>query len=241
MHTLLKTTACLLALSLTSLALHAEEPTPSAAQAAAKPSAETQPEERTPARRNHDRNGGPATAQGDPQKSREMRALFEQVMIARLSQELELDDAQTILLVRRIGEVKEKAAQIRKERSRALREIQERTASDRNSSEIAPALQKLMQADQELARLRLEAYEKAAEGLHDWQRARLYIFLQEFDSEMRRLIERARSRAHGDAGEHTDLAPLPDHAEPGPGRNRTDRPPRHRTEPPTPPATPPTE
>lgn len=238
MHSIANTLCFTLAIAALALPATANELPPPAAETLAPPPAESQPDTRGPARRNHERGTNPSTY-GDSQKSREMRALFEQVMIARLSHELELDDAQTILLVRRIGEVKEKAAQIRKERAKALRDLQELLTNDRDNRDIAPTLNAIMQADEELIRLRREAYDKAAEGLSDWQRARLYTFLQEFDSEMRRLIERARSRAHNDP-DTRDESPTPQ-PETNPGRNRADRterpdrPPRNRPNADTPP------
>src|SRR5690606_38144583 len=53
----------------------------------------------------------------------ETRKLLEQVMIARLSKELSLDDEQTVLLVRRFAEQKQEVVSLNRERQVRMREL----------------------------------------------------------------------------------------------------------------------
>ncbi len=152
---------------------------------------------------------------------------MEHVMMARLSKELDLDDEQTVLMVRRLADVKEQTEKAKRKRMRLMREIHETASEDRNDPGIGAKLDSLIATDRELIEARFEAFEKASEGLDDWQRARLYVFVQEFDSDMRRLVSRARDRylegrgGHGrDKADDSGRPPLRD-------RDNSDRPPRN--------------
>jgi vacuolar-type H+-ATPase subunit I/STV1 len=143
------------------------------------------------------------------------KELLEQIMMARVTQEVGLNDEQTVLLLRRFNATRERMAQLRKERAAAIKELRELVNKDKENTEVEAKLQALMNIDERLASTRREAYDQVSAGLTPWQRAKLYIFTSEFESELRAVVQRARERLQqgrngaGPAAENGDAAPLP--------------------------------
>lgn len=136
---------------------------------------------------------------GAPGKGGERnRELFEQVLVARLSSELKLTDEQTVLMVRRYFDFKEENRRLRRDRAellRSLRELVKKTPSD--EAAIDAKLAELMRADDMIASLKRSFYDKLAEGLDAERRAKLYVFLQELEGELKRFAEELRERRPG--------------------------------------------
>jgi hypothetical protein len=129
------------------------------------------------------------------------RELLEQVMTARLSKELALDEQQTVVLVRRFTEFREEMHALRMERGRILRDLRQATRTAQDEEAITENLAALMELDERAARARRELFESASGGYTPWQRARLYIFMTEFEGDMRRMVQRARERHEGGPGD----------------------------------------
>lgn len=144
----------------------------------------------------HKMGFGPMGPMGDLE-SQDARELVETVMLARMSRELELDDEQTVLLVRRIEETKERMAELSKERSEAMKELHASVRDEEAEDVIEEKLERLIGLDAELAEAKLKAFTEVGEGFTVTQRAKLYVFVQEFDSQMRHLVDRARQRHRG--------------------------------------------
>ena len=120
------------------------------------------------------------------------RELLEQVMMARISNELALDDAQTVLLVRRFSELREKVQQLRRQRAKLAGELREAVEKKTDEAAIEEKLGALLELDKAAMALKSEMTARAGEGLTPWQRAKLYLFMEDFDSDMRRLLMRAQ-------------------------------------------------
>jgi hypothetical protein len=129
--------------------------------------------------------------------SQEVQGLVEIVMLARMSRELDLDDEQTILLVRRFEETKEQMTNLTKQRAEALDELRASVRDEEAENVIETKLERLIAVDRDLAEVKLKAFDEVGEGFTVTQRAKLYVFVQEFESEMRRLVDRARKRTRG--------------------------------------------
>jgi len=113
-------------------------------------------------------------------------------MAARLSEELGLNDEQTVLMIRRFSEFKKEMNERKKQRGELLRELKTVLQEGTPDEEIAPRLEGLLRHDQESVEFKRGIYERACEGLSVAQRAKMYVFLNEFETDMRKLIERAR-------------------------------------------------
>jgi len=133
--------------------------------------------------------------EGDAISDAEMRDLVETVLTARLAKTLGLNDEQTVLLVRRLSEYKDKLGTLRKERQAVVKTLKENLKSEKPEAEIQKNLDELMAKDDQIFEFRKSVYEKAGEGLTTAQRARLYVFLGDFESDMRQLVQKAREKA----------------------------------------------
>lgn len=123
---------------------------------------------------------------------KDVRELIDTVMLVRASKQLELTDDQTVVFVRRFNEEREKYRkqfETRYAAHKALREALEQKLPD---ATIQERLNVVMENDKRLTEMRYESFTLMAEGLNTAQQAQLYVFLQEFESNLRRLIEKAR-------------------------------------------------
>ncbi len=150
----------------------------------------------------------------------EINELIQTVMAARLAKELGLNDEQTVLMVRRLSELREQTNLARKKRQEAIRDLRAAIKAGRPDAEIQEKLDNLMAVDQEMFNLRRNAYARAADGLSLVQRAKLYVFFSDFPEEMRKLAQRARQKARAltdpDGPPPLPRRPLPKNAEPEP-------------------------
>jgi len=140
--------------------------------------------------------GGPPPGHGAPGdiEDRDTSELLEAVMAARLAKALGLNDEQTVLMVRRFGEYKEELNDLRRRRHELLKQLRDAVHEEAPEAEIDTALKNLVEHDTKLAKHKFGAFERASEDLSVTQRAKLYVLLNEFESDMRRLIQRARER-----------------------------------------------
>lgn len=160
-------------------------------------------------------------------RGEEGRRAIEQVMIARLSRDLDLNDEQTVLLVRRLSELRDGLHKLRRERNKQLELLAKLAESKSNSEKLEATLDSAMQLETKSSELKLKSFEEVSQDFEAWQRARLYVFMQNFDLDLRRLIEHARNRVMLDEEGPVELKR-------GGGRER-DRGDRSRPGPPPPP------
>lgn len=127
-------------------------------------------------------------------EDRDTRELIEAVMMAKLADELGLNDEQTVLMFRRFRDQKQQMADLGNKRQEALKALKETIKAGAADSEIAAALTKLIETDKAISQVRLDAFEKTADSFTITQRAKLYVFASDFERQMRDLIGKARER-----------------------------------------------
>ena len=140
-----------------------------------------------------------------------------QVMMARLAKELELNDEQTVLMVKKMDEVRSDGRKNRKERVRLMEDLRNAIQNDKKGEEVSTLLDNIIAADKAAAQSRSKTYNTLSRGLEDWQKAKLYLFLQDFEQDMRGLISQARMRAHGFGGPGGGMGPGMGRGPGGPG------------------------
>jgi hypothetical protein len=169
-----------------------------------------------------------------------MRQLFEQVMIARLSKDLDFNEEETILLVRRFIEFREGLQEVRRERERAVRSL-ERAVKNSNTEEIEKLLPRVLDLEEQLANAKRRMYDHLSADLDPARKGKLYLWLKDFEGDMRRLLQQARRRADHQPGppppgphdSRPQRGPLPHHPDgPPPPHHPQGGPPEHLPPPP---------
>ena len=125
----------------------------------------------------------------------DVRELVEMVRVMKLSKELCLTDEETITLVKRHSEYKDKMNLLAKERQQTVAELKVLLKSDAEAGEVELQLEKAMQLDEKALKAASGGIKKIAEGLSVQQRAKLYVFMNEFTKDMRQLVNRVRERS----------------------------------------------
>lgn len=120
--------------------------------------------------------------------------LVHEIMAARLAQKLGLNDEETVILLRRLGEYRTQIGALQKERQETLRSLRAILKQNGSEKEIEETLSRLQDLDAKLQELKRTAFEKVSAGMTVTRRARLYVFYNDFENEMRRLIQKARER-----------------------------------------------
>lgn len=131
-----------------------------------------------------------------PIADKEMTELIESVMVARLAKELELNEEQTVLMVRRFSDYREQLNDLKRQRQEKLRKLRTVLRENKPDEVVDGALQDLIAHDLKTLEFRKKAYQNAAGSLSVQQRAKLYVFVSDFEGDMRRLIQKARERRH---------------------------------------------
>lgn len=131
---------------------------------------------------------------------RELMRLLTQVMVARLSMDLGLNDEQTILMTRRLTEYREALQELRQQHVKLGRELREALEAKAEESVITERLNAVLAADEKMAAARRERFEAAAAALTPAQRAKLYVFVADFDNQLRRMVEQAKEERAKRAG-----------------------------------------
>lgn len=183
----------------------------------------------------HPPGGGPGMGRPahDDWADRDVRELVGAVMMVRLSRRLGLDDEQTVLMMRRFDEFKEKEGRLKKERQEKMRALRAAVEGDAPAADVDAALEALEAHDRVLAQTKFELFEQAGAGLSAKQRAKLYVFMGEFENEMRSLVQQARRRAMARPDGFRDGPPrFPEGRPQGPRGFRRDGGPKGGTVPP---------
>lgn len=157
---------------------------------------------------------------------RELGQLIEAVMAARLAKQLGLNDEQTVVMVRRFAEYKEELSRLRAKRQELVRQLHEQIKKGEAEPAMQHTLDQILEQDHAMAVFKIDAYRRAGENLSVEQRAKLYVFLNDFEDDMRKLIQRVRAKRF-EGGPMMDPArPLgPDNAprRHGPGQRGPER------------------
>lgn len=134
-------------------------------------------------------------------EGQDAREVMETIMIVRLSRELELTDEQSVLLVRHVSEFKDRIREIKEERKETLRGLRQALKSGAEDHALQQKLDAVVQLDHAAVDLTRNMVEEAGRDLTVAQKAKLYVFLGDFEREMRHLVQRAKMRRGGDGGD----------------------------------------
>ncbi|HRI87140.1 MAG TPA: hypothetical protein PLJ47_07620 [Candidatus Hydrogenedentes bacterium] len=123
----------------------------------------------------------------------EIHELVSTIIMVRISRNLELNDEQTVLLVRNLQDMREKISGLYRERERTYKEMRALSENtEATDEELSAKLEQMMELDQKRSDIKREVFEQTAEGMSVKQKAKLYVTLQEFEWQMRRLVQRAK-------------------------------------------------
>lgn len=135
--------------------------------------------------------GGPPMP--PPEIAEENREMIEQIMISRITRDLNLNDEQSVILMRRFGELREQQMQLRRERMEIMRELRpvlKQQQDEAKLKELMGRLQALNDKSAETEKTLRRAVEDM--NLDIWQKARFEIFMNDFENQIRRLAQEAR-------------------------------------------------
>ena len=135
----------------------------------------------------------PASAHRDEPEANS-RELVELVMAVKLTKDLGLNDEQTILMVRKLSEFRDEMGALRKERQQASKELRSAIQAKEPESQIETKLNALIAVEDKTTAFRKEKFAKLGEGLSPDKRAILYVFVNDFESEMKQLIQKVKER-----------------------------------------------
>lgn len=122
------------------------------------------------------------------------RQLLEEILMARLARELALDETQTVLLVRHLTEHRDRIIALRRQRAEKMRELRQAVREGADEARIQGLLDEVVALTEKNANGRMQILEFDAFEMTVWQKARLLVFLNDFESDMRQLLRRVRER-----------------------------------------------
>ncbi len=131
------------------------------------------------------------------ERATESRKLLEEVLMARLTRELALDEEQTVLMVRHLAEFRDKMAALRRERMVLSRNLRQAVREGKDEEAIAKVLEEVVAHEAKAAEARREIIDFDGFELTTWQKAKLYLFIVDFENDMRRLLKQAQERRFG--------------------------------------------
>ena len=132
-----------------------------------------------------------------PNRSRRGGKMLEQVMLAQLSEELELSDEQTVLMVRRFMDFRNKRNDLRRERENLMNSLRQAIEGDASDPRLEELLNRIRDLHEALIRQLRELYEDLSRDLNVRQRAKLFLFLEGFDAEVQQMLRRAAEQRLG--------------------------------------------
>lgn len=131
-------------------------------------------------------------------EDKDLKELIDTVRIFRLSRTLELSDEQTVMLMRRYDDLKKQVSELWEKRNQMMEQLREKVNKNASEAEIEQVLNDLSKLEEESFYARRDLLKKAGQDLTITQRAKLLLFMQDFERDMRKLLERAREFQGGD-------------------------------------------
>jgi hypothetical protein len=135
----------------------------------------------------------PPPPQGPPYPG-DTQDLLERVMLARMARELDLSDEQLVKIVRGLGEFRERLHALTLERSELMQALRASVGAQDAAQDAGATLDKLLALDGRLHEVRADMHGSLRGLLTPEQHAKVYLFLSEFDGQMKGLLDRARER-----------------------------------------------
>ncbi|HOJ32539.1 MAG TPA: hypothetical protein PKY35_10060 [Candidatus Hydrogenedentes bacterium] len=135
---------------------------------------------------------------GPDWEDKDLKELIDTVRIFRLSRALELTDEQTVMLMRRYDDLKKQISDLWEKRNQMMEQLRDKVNKNAPEAEIEQVLNDLSKLEEESFYARRDLLKKAGQDLTITQRAKLLLFMQDFERDMRKLLERAREFQGGD-------------------------------------------
>ena len=130
----------------------------------------------------------------------EAREAMQRVRIRRLAETMDLEDEETEKLVQRMETHEEKQRELERELGQARRDLRRALREDEDEDTISEKLHEALELEGRKVLHRRDGYRGMTEGFDVEQQARFYLFLPEFEQDMRRLVEHARHLRHMEPG-----------------------------------------
>jgi hypothetical protein len=151
-------------------------------------------------------SGGTAGGQPTEQQREEVRKKVEAVRLARLTEALQLDEKTAAKFIPVITVIDQKRRTLMRENQETLRELKIMLhATSPDEAKLKAAISAIEKNRRDIFSLRDKEFSAARDSLTVTQMARYLLFNQEFQQEMRSMVEGARTPRRGGMG-------------PGPGR-----------------------
>lgn len=128
------------------------------------------------------------------------RELLEEILMARLTRELALEDEQAVLLVRHMTEFRDQMMALRRERGEKMRALRQAVRESKDESRIQHLMEEVRAVNEKSMVARNDVLDFDGFELTTWQQARLLVFLNDFEADMRRLLRRVQEHRAKDAG-----------------------------------------
>lgn len=138
--------------------------------------------------------GGGGGAGPEAWGDKEVRELVELALMAKLSREADLNDEQTLKVMRVFQETRDAMQGLVEKREGIVEDLRTALADEQGDEAIAGLLENLRATDEAMANARLEASAELKEDFTPTQQAKLYLLFQDFRQDMQRLMHRARGQ-----------------------------------------------
>ncbi|MFP4173093.1 MAG: hypothetical protein ACLFV4_09305 [Candidatus Hydrogenedentota bacterium] len=129
---------------------------------------------------------------GSRRPPREAREAMQRVRIHRLAETLDLDEQETGKVVQRIEAHEEEYRELQRELGEARHELRRALREDEDEDTVSEMLDKALELEGKKILHQRDGYREITEDFDAKQQARFYLFMPEFEEDMRRLVERAR-------------------------------------------------
>jgi hypothetical protein len=126
-------------------------------------------------------------------KDDEIRDMVSTIMMVRVSRSLELSDEQTVILVKHMQEMREETSKLYRQRDDVMASLRAQVGNEgATDDEVNAKLQELISIEDKRHQVKKDAFDKISAGFTAKQKAKLFITLQEFEGQMRRMVQRAK-------------------------------------------------
>ncbi len=123
--------------------------------------------------------------------------LMRSAFTVRIVQKLNLEDEQIVLLVSQIDRQRETMRDLGKERYRMVHALEAELEASKDAQAIAAKLDALMAHDKKMRTVAVDIFGELDKDFTSWQRAKFYLLMSRFESDMRELLEEAHRRRGG--------------------------------------------
>lgn len=160
--------------------------------------------------------GVPGGGRPTEQQREEVRKKVEAVRLARLTEVLQLDEKTAAKFIPVITSIEQKRRALMKENQETMRELQIMLhATPPDEAKLKAAISAIDRNRREIASLREREFTTVRDNLTVTQTARYLLFNQEFQQEMRGMVEGARAPRRGGMGPGPGRGPGKDRNVPG--------------------------